>query len=225
MCSKTEMETAEALNKFFENVIKSAMFLKYSEYDPSIDRVEYRTIREILRDRIHPSILAIHDRKKAQINFCFKEVSIPEIEKEILNSNKKKTSENSDIPTKIIKENSYLFENVSCSFINDSIKSFTFAFCLKKADVRPIHKKGIKDKKENYRSASILPVLSKILERMMFIEMSASFEDIFNKQQCGFRKGYNTQQFLVKMLEARKGSVDEGRLIFSLEKCGYCQFC
>ena len=40
--------------------------------------------------------------------------------------------------------------------------------------------------------------------------MSAFFEDNFNKQQCGFRKGYNTQQCLLKMLEKWKRSVDEG---------------
>ena len=64
--------------------------------------------------------------------------------------------------------------------------------------------KGKKDKKEDYRPVSILPVLSKIFERIMLIQMSAFFEDIFNKQQCRFRKGYNTQQCLLKMLEKCK---------------------
>ena len=190
---KTELETAETLNNFFGNAIKNLMVPRYTEYDQSIDRVENRTIRTILKYRNHPSILTIRERRKAQINFCFKEVSIEEIQKEILNLNDKKASQNSDIPTKIIKENSDIFENVLCSFINDSIKSFTFPSCLKKADVTPIHKKGKKDKKENYRPVNILPVLSKIFERIMFIQMSAFFEDIFNKQQCGFRKDYNTQ--------------------------------
>ena len=171
---KTELETAETLNNFLGNVIKNLMIPKYSGYDPSIDRVENRTIRAILKYRNHPSIPAIREWKKAQINFCFKEVSIEEIQKEILNLNNKKASQNSDIPTKIIKENSDIFEKVLCSFINDSIKSFTFPSCLKEADVTPVHKKGKKDKKENYRPVSILPVLSKIFERIMFIQ-------IFNK--------------------------------------------
>ena len=72
------------------------MIPKYSEYDPSIDS----TIRVILKYRNHPSILAIRERKKAQINFSFKEVSIEEIQKEILNLNDKIVSQNSDIPTK-----------------------------------------------------------------------------------------------------------------------------
>ena len=79
---KTELETAETHNNFFGNVIKSLMIPKYSEYDKSMDRVENRTIRVILKYRNHPSILAIRERNKAQINLCFKEVYIEETQKE-----------------------------------------------------------------------------------------------------------------------------------------------
>ena len=41
---KSELKTAETLNNFFGNVIKNLMIPKYSEFDPSIDRVENRTI-------------------------------------------------------------------------------------------------------------------------------------------------------------------------------------
>ena len=104
------------------------------------------------------------------ISFCFKEVSIEEIQVEILNLNNKKEFQNSD--TKIIRENSDIYGKVLCSFINDSIKSFTFPSCLKEIEVIPIHKKGKKDKKESYSPVSIQPVLSKIFERIMFIQMS-----------------------------------------------------
>ena len=124
--------------------------------------------------------------------------------------NNKKASQNSDIPTKIIKENSDIYGKVLCSFINNSIKSFTFPSCLKEADVTPIHKKDKKDKKENYRPVSILPFLSKIFERSIFIQRSAFFEDIFNKQQCRFRKGCSTQQCLIKILEKWKQSFNGG---------------
>ena len=150
---KTELETAETLNNFFGNVIKNLMIPKYSEYDPSIDRVENRTIRAILKYRNHPSILAIREQKKAQINFCFKEVSIEETQKEVLNLNNKKASQNSDIPTKIIKKNSDIFGKVLCSFMSDSIKSFTLPSCLKEADFTPIHKKVKKIKKTIDQSA------------------------------------------------------------------------
>ena len=150
----------------FENVIKSLMIPKYNEYDPSTDRVKNPRIRAILKYKNHPSILAICEQKKAQINFCFKEVSIEETQKEVLNLNNKKASQNADIPTKIIKENSNIFGKALCSFINNSINSFTFPSCLKEADIRPIHKKGKKEKKENYWPVSILPVLSKMFENV-----------------------------------------------------------
>ena len=68
-----------------------------------------------------------------------------------------------------------------------------------------------KNVKENYRPASILPFLSKIFEKNLFKQISDYFEGIFDKHHCGFRKGYNTQQCLLKLLEKWKSSVDKGR--------------
>ena len=126
--------------------------------------------------------------RRKLINFCFKEVSIEETQKEVLNLNNKKASQNSDIPTKIIKENSDIFGKALCSFINDSIKSFTFPSCLKEADITPIHKKGKKDQKENYRPVSIRPVLSKIFERIMFKPMSAFLKTFLTKNNADSAK-------------------------------------
>ena len=61
------------------------------------------------------------------------------------------------------------------------------------ADITPIYKKGIKDFKENYRPVNILPVLSKLYERILSKQMASFFEKFLSKNQCGFRKGYNTQ--------------------------------
>ena len=133
--------------------------------------------------------------------------------------NNKKASQNSDILTKTIKETLTYFEKfyvLLSTIMILSIKSFSFPSCLKEADVIPIHKKGKKDKKESYRLVSILPVLLNIFERIMFTQMPAFFEDIFDKQQCGFRKSYNTQQCLPKMLEKWKRSVNGGKIFGAL---------
>lgn len=55
--------------------------------------------------------------------------------------------------------------------------------------------------KENYNPVSILAVLLRIFGKSLFIQMSDYFEDILNKQHFGFRKGYNTYQCLLKILE------------------------
>ena len=91
-----------------------------------------------------------------------------------------------------------------CDSINALFKSSMFPNSFKLAYVAPIHKKGMKELKEDYRSVSILPTLSKIFERIMFVQISASFDNVFSKYQCRFRKGYSTQHCNLKMLEKRK---------------------
>ena len=112
-----------------------------------------------------------------------------------------KVSQSSDIATKVIRENVDNFAQFLWKSINSSIKSFTFPSCHKSVDVTPLHKKEKKDKKDNYRPVSILPILSKCFEKCMFSQMSAYFDEIFSKYQYGFRKGYSTQQCLLALLE------------------------
>ena len=82
------------------------------------------------------------------------------------------------------------------------------------ADVTPLHKKGRKDLKENYRPVSILPVFSKVFERSMFEYFF--FDNFLSKEQCGFRKGYSTQQCLLALLEKWKRAVDSGQMFGAL---------
>ena len=84
------------------------------------------------------------------------------------------------------------------------------------ADVTPLHKKGKRDLKENYRPVSILPVFSKVFERSMFAQMSSFFDNVLSKQQCGFRKGYSTQHCLLALLEKWKRAVDSGQMFGAL---------
>ena len=53
--------------------------------------------------------------------------------------------------------------------------------------------------------------VSKIFERIIFRQISNYMDSFFSKYQCGFRKGYNTQQFLLSMHEKWKRAVDNGK--------------
>ena len=46
----------------------------------------------------------------------------------------------------------------------------------------------------------------------MFAQMSSSFDKFLSKQQCGFPKGYSTQQCLLALLEKWKRAVDSGQM-------------
>ena len=92
--------------------------------------------------------------------FRSSEVNIEDIKKYILELDKNKTSQHSDIPIKIIKENLDIFANFLC--INISFKLSLFPFYLKKADVTPLHKK--KEGIENTDQVSNLPIFTKYLK-------------------------------------------------------------
>ena len=172
---KTEKGTAEVFNNFFGNIVKNFNISQCSDFDPIIENVKVPSLKVILKYKKHPSILAIRTKCNRNGIFSFREVSFKEIETEISLLKLNKTSQYSDIPTKIIKENSDIFSNFICESINNSIKSSTFPSCLKHADVTPLHKKCNKSLKENYRPVSIILILSKVFERSMFKQMSRFF--------------------------------------------------
>ena len=99
---KTELETAEVLNKFFSNIVNNLEISKYSKYESFIDNIEDQTLRAILKYKNHASITAIQDKFKGGDVFYFRELEKEEIQKEIHKLNNNKSSQHSDIPTKII---------------------------------------------------------------------------------------------------------------------------
>ena len=72
---------------------------------------------------------------------------------------------------------------------------------MKLANVTPVHKKGNRSEKDNYRPVNILPYLSKVFERCFYNQMAQFFDKILSKHQCGFRNGHSAQKFLIVLLE------------------------
>ena len=171
----------------------------------------------MLKYRNHPSIIAIQNKCKDKGNFNFTEIDQKQIEKEIiLKLDVNKASQSSDIPIKVLKENSDIFSNFLCNSSNNSITLSTFPEILKHVDITPLYKKGKKDIKGKYRPVSIPPNLSKIFEKYMIEQMSQFSENIFSKYQCGFRKGFSTQQCLLAMLEKWKRCIDNSKMFGDL---------
>ena len=77
-------------------------------------------------------------------------------------------------------------------------------------------KKGYRGSKENYRPVSILPVISKIFEKLLCKQITIFMDPLLSKYQCGFRKGYSAQHCLLAMLEKWKNAVDKGKIFGAL---------
>ena len=148
--------------------------------------------------------------------FSFTSVSIEEVKRAIESLDPKKAAQEKDIHINILKQNSDFFAFHDQKDINASISTSKFPNDLKEADVIPVYKKKSKLSKENYRPISILPNFPKVYERCLYDQISKYFETRFSKFQCGFRKGYSTQDCLLAMIEKWKTAVDNGGFFAAL---------
>ena len=64
-----------------------------------------------------------------------------------------------------------------------------------------VYKANESTSKMNYRNISLLPVVSKIFEKLMQAQISGYMENILSPYLCGYCKGYSAQHALLSMLE------------------------
>ena len=88
--------------------------------------------------------------------------------------------------------------------INLSIQNQKFPFQWKVAKVIPLHKKDEILYPQNYRPVSLLPILSKILERAVFGQMIKYLEEnhLLHPSHHGFRSRHNTTTALIQMFDS-----------------------
>ena len=112
-------------------------------------------------------------------------------------------------------------ESLSALF-NKSFDSSKFPSQWKKALVVPIFKKGDKCCPGNYRPISLLPAISKVLERVVHNKLSDFLRSWLTSNQSGFKTSDGTVPQLVRMTQEWSNAVDEGQYVaavfFDLKK-------
>ena len=173
----------------------------------------------------HPSITTIQDACK-ESSFSFSTIEKFDVIREITNLSKKKAIQDDHIPAKILKENVKFFAEYICTCYNYTITDSKFPIFIKMANTTPVFKKESKNKKENFRRVTILPVLSKSLEKLSSKQFSTLFENILSNFQCGFKKVYSIQNCILLILDKWKFAVDNseafGALLTDLTKAVNC---
>ena len=82
--SKSELETAGALNNVCSNIIKNLEISKFSDYEPFIYNIEDKTLRASLKYKKHPSIIPIQNQLKTPDTFYFTELEVTSLKKKLI---------------------------------------------------------------------------------------------------------------------------------------------
>ena len=67
-----------------------------------------------------------------------------------------------------------------------------FPTTLKNANFTPVHKKDDPTDKTNFRPVSVLPLLSKVFERIIYNQLGKYIDTFLTKLLCEFRKSHST---------------------------------
>ena len=88
----------------------------------------------------------------------------------------------------------------------------------KYAKITPLHKKGMSTDMDNYREISILPVVSKVLERVVHHQLHSFLSEhkLLNPFQCGFRRNHSTEFAAIAFSDYIRRGIDLGLLTGSV---------
>ena len=116
---------------------------------------------------------------------------------------------------KIIKLSVDIISPSLLEIINMSLLTGSFPDSLKLAKLHPIYKGGTKCDPANYRPISILPVVSKLIEKHVTKHLFGYLNkyDLLQKSQSGFRKHHSCNTALIKPVDSWLKSIDNGELV------------
>ena len=122
-----------------------------------------------------------------------------------------KSSGHDGLSPRMLKEAGHTIVQPLSLLFNMSIKDGKFPKSWKKANVIPIHKKGDKDDINNYRPVSVLPIVSKIFERIIFkhVYNHLHINRLISRHQSGFQPNESTINQLAYMYHEFSEALDK----------------
>ena len=169
-----------------------------------------------LAKKIAPSNLNPTDSLQGSYcNSMFLEPTTDEEICDIISNLKKSNSTGHDnIPITLIKSCKLELSSILSHVNNQSLSEGIFPDPLKIAKVVPIYKNGNIKCVSNYRPISVLPSLSKITEKLVYIRLEKYLikNSILHQNQFGFRSKLSTSMALLELVDKLSKSIDDRKL-------------
>ena len=183
-------EITNTFNDHFGSIVDNLGLDHLDDHSLSRTKGDDRIDNIIKLYKNHPSIKNI----KAKFNrfriFSFQSVSVDDV-KTVIRDLKNNKCACGEIPIQILKEREFTF-GILTNCINKSIETVCFPDSFKVANITSIFKKDDPLDKANYRPVSILPLISKVYERLIYNQFPEYSESFLSHILCGFRKAHST---------------------------------
>ena len=123
-----------------------------------------------------------------------------------------------NIPVSFIKPVPEYLESPLTFTINNFIVTSTFPGIWKIARISPIPKILNPSQIKDYRPISILPILSKVYEKLVLQQMTEFIKKqlIYHKHQSGYRKNHSTTTLLMKLYDDIKTSMNKSEITIAI---------
>ena len=147
--------------------------------------------------------------------FKFSYVSKIFVERQLKTLKRRKAAGWDDLPAGMIKDCRSAISKPLTYIINLSLKEGIVPTKWKCARVAPIHKSGDAKNPENYRPISVLPIFSKILERLIHTQLSKHLEtnNLLTDYQFGYRSKRSTKLASTLLCDNIRSSIDQGNMV------------
>ena len=152
---------------------------------------------------------------KIKETFFLSPVTSQEVFNIILSFDLNKSLGPNSIPIYILKISNLFFSHKLSDIANLCFETGVFPDLCKVAKVIPIYKKENPLLCENYRPISLLPIFSKIFEKLIYKRMYEFSEKhkLIYQRQFGFRSKHSTNHALISLTENIKSEIDNGKIV------------
>ncbi len=146
--------------------------------------------------------------------FIFTEVNQQQILQIVRSLKSSKSPGLDEISPRLIKDAADKLVVPLTMLINSSLQSGTFPTCEKQAKVLPVYKSNEKSKLDNYRPISVTTVFSKIIEKVVYNQLSDYLEsnNLICPNQFRFRPNRSTNHAVTYLVDDIRTNMDKGLL-------------
>ena len=191
MANTSKQKIADSFNEYFTSIGPKLAY--------KIDNPSCKSFKNFLKH-------------KPRTKFIFKTVSESDVKNAFADLKPKNSCGYDELSSKMLKSISHCLIEPFTLIANQCLTKGIFPDHFKTAEVLPLYRKGDSSDFSNYRPISLLTTFSKVLEKLIYKQLSEYFlyNNLFFSNQYGFRPGHSTELAVLHAVDLAIKDLEKG---------------